>query len=75
MAQMISKKQPKCEDCFFRKNSLCALQLQSPCATFRPNDPEGLKPPDQMRFVFRDQSKRTTTWSFPSARERLAIYS
>ncbi len=70
----VSKKQPKCEDCFFRQNNLCALSLEDPCATFRPNDPEGLRPPNQMRFVFRDQGKATTTWAFPTARERQALY-
>ena len=68
------KKQPSCSDCFFAKNNLCALQLEAPCSTFRPDGPEGLKPPDQMRFVFRDQKKATTTWSFPTAGERLALY-
>lgn len=25
-----------CDDCFFRKSSLCALRLSEPCPTFRP---------------------------------------
>jgi hypothetical protein len=25
-----------CNDCFFRKTSLCALDLSEPCPTFRP---------------------------------------
>jgi hypothetical protein len=25
-----------CNDCFFRKTSLCALDLTEPCPTFRP---------------------------------------
>ena len=33
-----------CDDCFFRRNTLCALSLDEPCATFRPDSPEGLRP-------------------------------
>ena len=29
-------KKPRCEDCFFGANGLCALQEQKPCPTFRP---------------------------------------
>ena len=28
-------KNAACEDCFFRCNLLCALELDEPCATFR----------------------------------------
>lgn len=31
-----------CEDCYFRKNLLCALELDEPCPTFRSNRPEGV---------------------------------
>ena len=37
-------KPPTCEDCYFHKNMLCALELNEPCTTFRPNRPEGLVP-------------------------------
>ena len=47
-----------CEDCFFGRNGLCALALDQPCATFRPDSPEGLRPPSQMRFVFRQERRR-----------------
>ena len=33
----------KCEDCYFRKNMLCALNLDAPCPTYRPAD-RGLAP-------------------------------
>jgi hypothetical protein len=46
-------KQPSCEDCFFHKNLLCALDLEEPCATFRPNRPEGLVPPRQPVLLMR----------------------
>ena len=36
-----------CEACFFRCKALCALRLDEPCATFRPDSPEGLLPPMQ----------------------------
>ena len=38
---------PTCEDCFFHRNLLCALDIEGPCSTFRPDSPEGLLPPMQ----------------------------
>jgi hypothetical protein len=46
-------KKPSCEDCYFHKNLLCALDLGEPCATFRPNRPEGLVPPKQPVLLMR----------------------
>lgn len=46
-------KPPTCEDCYFHKNLLCALELKEPCATFRPNRPEGLVPPSQPVLLMR----------------------
>jgi hypothetical protein len=46
-------KAPRCEDCYFRKNLLCSLDLDSPCATFRPDRPEGLVPPRQPVLLMR----------------------
>ena len=43
-----------CEDCFFRRRGLCALGLDSPCPTFRPDTPEGLVPPRQPALLIRD---------------------
>jgi hypothetical protein len=42
-----------CEDCYFRRNMLCALDLEEPCATFRANRPEGLVPPRQPVLLMR----------------------
>jgi len=44
-----------CEDCFFRRRSLCALGLDSPCPTFRPDSPDGLVPPRQPALLMRDR--------------------
>jgi hypothetical protein len=63
-----------CDDCFFGKNGLCALGLDQPCATFRPNTPEGLRPPSQMRFVFRQERRRQAAWQFPTAQEQAALH-
>lgn len=52
-APMARKKKPTCEDCFFHRNMLCALELGEPCATFRPNRPEGLVPPKQPVLLMR----------------------
>jgi hypothetical protein len=46
-------KPPTCEDCYFHKNLLCALELDETCATFRPNRPEGLVPPRQPVLLMR----------------------
>jgi hypothetical protein len=48
---------PRCEDCFFRQNMLCALNLERACPTFRPNHPEGLRPPQQLSFAFRQEPR------------------
>ncbi len=45
---------PSCEECFFRCHGLCALDLDQPCSTFRPNLPEGLVPPRQPALLVRD---------------------
>ena len=43
-----------CEDCFFRRRGICALGLDSPCPTFRPDTPDGLVPPRQPALLMRD---------------------
>jgi hypothetical protein len=63
-----------CEECFFGSNGLCALALDEPCATFRPNHPEGLRPPTQLRFVFRQERRRQAAWAFPTAQEQAALH-
>jgi hypothetical protein len=40
-----------CEDCYFRRELLCALQLDEPCPTFRPASIDGLVPPVQAPLV------------------------
>jgi hypothetical protein len=62
-----------CEQCFFRVNLLCALDLDEPCATFRPHE-AGLKPPQQMRFVFRQERRTRAAWAFPSAQEQASLH-
>jgi hypothetical protein len=47
-----------CEDCFFRRRGLCALGLDSPCPTFRPDTPEGLVPPRQPALLVRDRGEQ-----------------
>jgi len=71
---MAKTKRITCEDCFFRRNLLCALNLGEPCATYRPDHPDGLRPPDQMRFVFRQERRTQTAWAFPTAQEQAAIH-
>jgi len=63
-----------CEDCYFRRNLLCALALDEPCATFRPDNPEGLRPPQQLRFTFRAEQRTRAAWAFPSPQEQAALH-
>lgn len=46
-------KGPSCDECFFRCHGLCALDLDGPCSTFRPNGPDGLVPPRQPALLLR----------------------
>jgi hypothetical protein len=62
-----------CDECYFRCNLLCALDLPEPCATFRPNDAQ-LRPPQQLRFVFRQERRSRAAWAFPSAQEQAALH-
>ena len=62
MAKAKSKR-VSCEECFFRQNSLCALDLDKPCTTFRPAE-RGLVPERQLAFVFRTE-RVTAAYAFP----------
>ena len=57
---------PRCQDCFFHQNMLCALNLGRPCPTYRPAD-RGLKPERQLAFVFRAERTRAV-YAFPQPR-------
>jgi hypothetical protein len=63
-----------CDDCFFRQNLLCALEGNRPCSTFRPAGPDGLTPPRQLRFTFRQERRTRSAWAFPSAEEQAALH-
>ena len=54
---------------------LCALNLTEPCPTYRPDHPDGLRPPRQMRLVFRQERRAMAAWAFPSAAEQAALHS
>ena len=62
------KKCLSCEQCYFRKNMLCALNLDAPCPTFRPAE-RGLRPERQLTFVFRTERTRSA-YAFPEASAR-----
>jgi hypothetical protein len=68
-----SKKAVTCGDCYFRVNLLCALEVSEPCTTFRPSEAQ-LRPPQQLRFVFRQERRTRAAWSFPSAQEQAALH-
>lgn len=44
---------PSCGECFFHRRQLCALDLESPCSTFRPETGRGLVPPRQPALLLR----------------------
>jgi hypothetical protein len=67
-------KKVSCDECYFRCNLLCALNLDEPCATFRPDHPDGLRPPRQLRFTFRQERRTPAAWAFPSADEQAALH-
>ncbi len=60
---MPKPKPARCEDCYFRQNRLCALELSKPCTTFRPAE-RGLAPERQLSFVFRSE-RTTAAYAFP----------
>ncbi len=63
-----------CESCYFHQNLLCAVSRSGPCPTFRPYSAEGLRPPKQMRFVFRQERRMQVAWAFPTASEQVALH-
>ncbi len=54
---MAKAKRATCDDCYFRRNMLCALDLSEPCATFRPAE-RNLAPERQLAFTFRSDRAR-----------------
>jgi hypothetical protein len=63
-----------CEQCYFKRNLLCALGRDEPCVTFRPDSPEGLRPPRQLRFAFRQERAARAPWAFPTPDEQAALH-
>jgi hypothetical protein len=63
-----------CDDCFFRAKALCAVSDSGPCATYRPDHPGGLRPPQQMQFMFRQERRLQVAWAFPTASEQRALH-
>jgi hypothetical protein len=63
MAGVPKTKPARCEDCYFRQNMLCALNLDKPCTTFRRAE-RGLAPERQLAFVFRAE-RTTAAYAFP----------
>ncbi len=67
------KQKVSCEECFFRVNLLCALDVPEPCATYRPAHAQ-LKPPQQLRLVFRHERRSRAAWAFPTAQEQASLH-
>ena len=76
MAQRAARKARKvtCEDCFFGRNGLCALELDEPCATFRPTIPDGLRPPQPAALRVPPGAPPRAAWAFPTAQEQAALH-
>ena len=64
--RMAKAKAPACDNCYFGKNMLFALNLGRPCPTYRPAD-RGLEPERQLAFVFRAERTRAV-YAFPQPR-------
>jgi hypothetical protein len=62
------KKCIRCEDCYFKQNMLCALNLDAPCPTYRPAE-RGLRPEKQLAFVFR-MDRTQAAYAFPQPQGR-----
>jgi len=54
------KGRPSCVDCFFHCQMLCALDLDEPCSTFRPNTADGLIAPRQPALLIRQAPDERT---------------
>lgn len=67
------QRQLTCDDCYFMRHRLCALELGEPCSTFRPAEAE-LRPPAQLRLLFHAPGRAEPGWAFPTAAERAALY-
>jgi hypothetical protein len=52
----LSKREVTCGDCYFHKEGLCALVLESPCPTFRAIERGVIVPPQQPQLVPRPLS-------------------
>jgi hypothetical protein len=52
-----------CEECFFHRRLLCALDLDEPCSTFRADGPQGLVPPRQPALLMRDAQEHSLATS------------
>lgn len=65
-ARAQAKTKASCDGCFFKQNDLCAMDAEKPCPTFRPAA-EGLKAPQQLSFVFRQERTRAA-WVFQQPR-------
>ena len=50
----MTKRELTCDDCYFRREALCALLVPVPCPTFRLAAKGQLAPPRQPRLVLRD---------------------
>lgn len=74
MAKSGKGPKPTCGNCHFGASGLCALPDPSPCATWRPHSPEGLKAPEQLRFHFRERRREHAVWAFPTAEEQAGIH-
>ena len=64
-------KRISCEDCYFKRHLLCALDVAEPCSTFRPAE-RGLAPPRQLAFHFRPDRTRLL-YAFPPAEQQLLV--
>ena len=68
-----SVQKKSCDQCFFRARNLCALGLDEPCPTFRPDSPHGLMPPRQPVLLCRDAPANEPQLAPPREREAALV--
>jgi hypothetical protein len=54
-----------CNDCYFRQLALCALQVESPCPTFRLHERGALETPRQAQLIPRALEAATQVQFLP----------
>jgi len=53
---------------------VCTMPTRTPALARPAIATDGLRPPSQMRFVFRQERRMQVAWAFPSPQEQVALH-